>query len=196
MKKIGIGIAAYILITIVCGVLAHNTYEEFAIPIRILTIAMIVFVLFLCLTILISRNLIVRDSKGKMDKVAIAAVLFLDVIAIATVISSGLAVSKSIADIKSGPVEKTMYFAYMKEREHDGYRHKNTKVYLYGVVVNEDEKSEKVKLRVSAYQQEPVGKTLSKAKWDYDIRAKYKVSYFENLRFLYDLKMIKPDEKE
>ena len=54
----------------------------------------------------------------------------------------------------------------------------------------EGETREKLRLRVISEDLEEVEKVLAEAKWDYDIRAKYILRYFENIDIVFEIEAI------
>ena len=131
-----------------------------------------------------------KDKKGKINKSVLATVLGVEMVWLVISLWAATRSIGAIADMINGPTEKVVYYALIKEDRDWGYRRGYSTEYYLEAVSIEGETREKLRLRVISEDLEEVEKVLAEAKWDYDIRAKYILRYFENIDIVFEIEAI------
>lgn len=194
MKKLliglGIGIVAAFAMIGIGNVTATNVMPEYLAPIRVLSGGLMILVLIIPAMILFPAGIPYKDKKGKVNKSVLAIVLGFEMIYLMIGVWAGTKCVEAITDMINGPTEKTVYYALIKEERDWGYRRGYSTEYYLEAVSKEGDTKEKLRLRVIPEDLEEVKNVLTKAKWDYDIRAKYKLRYFENIDIVSEIEAI------
>ncbi len=194
MKKLliglGIGIVAAFAMIGVGNLIATNMMPEYLAPIRVLSGGLMILTLTIPFMILGAVGTPFKDKKGKVNKSVLAIVLGFEMIFLVICIWAGAKSVGAITDMIKGPTEKTVYYALIKEDRDWGYRRGYSTEYYLEAVYKEGDTREKLRLKVISEDLEEVEKVLAEAKWDYDIRAKYKLRYFENIDIVYEIEAI------
>ncbi|MBE5884500.1 MAG: hypothetical protein E7291_08850 [Lachnospiraceae bacterium] len=194
MKKLliglGIGIISAFAMIGIGNVTATNMIPEYLAPIRVLSGGMMILALIIPAMILFAVGIPYKDEKGKINKGVLAIVLGFEMIYLVIGIWAGNKSVGVITDMINGPTEKTVYYALIKEDRDWGYRRGYSTEYYLEAVSKERDTKEKLRLRVISEDLEEVKNVLARAKWDYDIRAKYKLRYFENIDIVFEIEAI------
>ncbi|MBQ8327031.1 MAG: hypothetical protein IJX86_08140 [Lachnospiraceae bacterium] len=194
MKKLliglGIGIVAAFAMIGIGHVIATNMMPEYLAPIRVMSGGLMILTLMIPFMILFALGVPYKDKKGKINKSVLAIVLGLEIICLVISIWAGARSVGAITDMIKGPTEKTVYYALIKADRDWGYRRGYSTEYYLEAVAKEGDTREKLRLRVISEDLEEVQSVLARAKWDYDIRAKYKLRYFENIDIVFEIEAI------
>ena len=193
MKKVLIVIGGIIIAFVLIGignVIATNMMPEYLAPIRVTCGGLMTLVLIIPFCISFAFGTQVKDKKGKTDKGTLAVVVGVEIFLVVLGVFAGARAVGAIADMINGPTEKTVYYALIKDERDWAYRRGYSTEYYLEAVSKDGETREKVRLRVISEDYKEVYQVLADAKWDYDIRAKYKLRYFENIKIVYDIEAI------
>lgn len=194
MKKLlmglGIGVVAAFTMIGIGNLIAINMMPEYLAPIRVMSGGLMLLTLIIPFMILWAVGISFKDKKGKIDKSVLALVLGAEMVCLVISLWAGARSVGAIIDMAKGPAEKTVYYALIKEDKDWGYRRGYSTEYYLEAVSKEGDTREKLRLRVISEDLEEVNNVLAKAKWDYDIRAKYKLRYFENIDIVFEIEAI------
>lgn len=194
MKKLlmglGIGIVAAFAMIGIGNLIATNMMPEYLAPIRVMSGGLMILTLIIPFMILLVVGVSFKDKKGKINKSVLATVLGVEMVWLVISLWAATRSIGAIADMINGPTEKVVYYALIKEDRDWGYRRGYSTEYYLEAVSIEGETREKLRLRVISEDLEEVEKVLAEAKWDYDIRAKYILRYFENIDIVFEIEAI------
>ena len=194
MKKLliglGIGIVSVFAVIGIGNVIVINMMPEYLAPIRVMSGGLMLLTLIIPFMILCAVGTPFKDKKGKVNKEVLAIVLGFEMIFLVMCIWAGTRSVGAIADMINGPTEKIVYYALITEDRDWGYRRGYSTEYYLEAVSIEGETREKLRLRVGSEDLEEVENVLAEAKWDYDIRAKYILRYFENIGIVFEIEAI------
>ncbi len=199
MKKIWIGEGITILLIIIASIIAHKLLpDDRALPLGVFSASLCLFILAVTVAVIILSSLF-QEIKGtrrkrKKDISGIVVTVIIILIWLAGTVTLGIRVTRALKDTINGPVEQPIHNTSLKKRHVYRYRRSSTtNYYLYCYTY--DEKNELLKVRVNEGKLDEVETTLFVGSYIYESiygsDDKYMLCYYENLKILVDLEILK-----
>ena len=202
MKKVWIGEGIAILLIIIASIIAHKLLpDDRALPLGVFSVCLCLFILAVTVAVIILSSLF-QEIKGtrrkrKKDISGIVVMVIIILIWLAGTVQLGIRGTRALKDTINGPVEQPIHNTSLKKRHVYRYRRSSTdRYYLYCYTL--DEKNELLKVRVNEGKLDDVDTTLFVGSYIcesiYGLEEdRYMLYYYENLKILVDLEVLKQE---
>ena len=202
MKKVLIGEGIAILLIIIASVIANKLLpDDRALPLGVFSACLCLFILAVTVTVIIILSLFqeIKGTRRKRKKNISGIVVMCIVVlfSLAGSVSLGIRSTKALKDTIKGPVEQPIHNTSLKKRHVYRYRGSNTdEYYLYCYTL--DEKNKLLKVQVNKEKLDKVDTTMLVGSYIcesiYGLEDdRYMLYYYENLKILVDLEVLKQE---
>ncbi len=195
MKKVWIGEGIAILLIIIASIIAHKLLpDDRALPLRVFSACLCLFILAVTVTVIIIPSLF-QEIKGtsrkrKKDVSGSVVIGIVVLFSLATSVMFGIRGTNAMKDMINGPIEQPIHNTSLKKQNRYHYRRsRTTNYYLYCYTY--DEKNEPLKVRVNEGKLDDVDTARLVSSYIYGSDDKYTLLYYENLKILVDLEVLK-----
>ena len=199
MKKVLIGEGITILLIIIASVIANKLLpDDRGLPLGVFSASLCLFILAVTVAVIIILSLF-QEIKGtrrkrKKDISGIVVMCIVVLFSLAGSVSLGIRSTKALKDTINGPVEQPIHNTSLKKRHVYRYRRSSTdEYYLYCYTL--DEKNKLLKVQVNKEKLDKVDTTMLVGSYIYESiygsEDKYMLYYYENLKILVDLEVMK-----
>ena len=199
MKKVCIGEGIAILLIIIASIIANKLLpDDRGLPLGVFSACLCLFILAVTVTVIIILSLF-QEIKGtrrkrKKDISGIVVMCIVVLFSLAGSVSLGIRSTKALKDTINGPVEQPIHNTSLKKRHVYRYRGSSTDAYyLYCYTL--DEKNKLLKVQVNKEKLDKVDTTMLVGSYIYEsiygLDDKYMLYYYENLKILVDLEVLK-----
>ncbi len=195
MKKVWIGEGIAILLIIIASIIANKLLpDDRALPLGVFSACLCMFILAVTVTVIIIPSLF-QEIKGtsrkrKKDISGIVVMGIVILLSLAGSVTLGIRGTRALKDTINGPVEQPIHQTDLKKRHVYRYRRSSTtNYYLYCYTY--DEKNELLKVRVNEGKLDDVDTARLVSSYIYGEDDRYMLLYYENLKILVDLEVLK-----
>ncbi|MBE5930204.1 MAG: hypothetical protein E7268_03970 [Lachnospiraceae bacterium] len=200
MKKVWIGEGIAILLIIIASIIANKLLpEDRTLPLGVFSACLCLLILAMTVVAIIIPSLF-QEIKGtgrkrKKDVSGIIVMVIIILIWLAGTVQLGIRGTRALKDTINGPVEQPIHNTSLKKRHVYRYRGSSTdRYYLYCYTL--DEKNELLKVRVNEEKLDKVDTTMLVGSYIcesiYGLEEdRYMLYYYENLKILVDLEVLK-----
>lgn len=199
MKKVWIGEGITILLIIIASIIANKLLpDDRSLPLGVFSACLCLFIWAATVTVIMILSLF-QEIKGtsRKRKKDISGIVVMGIVVLFSLAASvmlGIRGTKAMKDTINGPVEQPIHNTSLKKRHVYRYRRSSTdRYYLYCYTL--DEKNELLKVRVNEEKLDKVDTTMLVSSYIfesiYGLDDRYMLYYYENLKILVDLEVLK-----